>query len=120
MSKLENEYQAQLIAKIKALLPGCFILKNDTGYLQGIPDLTVLYKKSWAVLEVKRKANAKRQPNQPYYIKKLSEIGFAAFINPSNETEVLGALQQSFEAGGSSCVPQSEQIQLGELRRRKA
>lgn len=49
---LENEYQSRLIRRIKHMLPGSMILKNDSGYLQGIPDLTVFYKSRWATLEV--------------------------------------------------------------------
>lgn len=55
---LENEYQSRLIRRIKHMLPGSMILKNDSGYLQGIPDLTVFYKSRWATLEVKVSARA--------------------------------------------------------------
>ena len=40
---LERDYQSHLIKRIKALLPGCVVLKNDSSYLQGIPDLVIFY-----------------------------------------------------------------------------
>ena len=63
-AKVEREYQAKLIKRIKELLPGCVVMKNDPEYIQGIPDLTVLYHDKWATLEVKREKNAKHRPNQ--------------------------------------------------------
>jgi hypothetical protein len=49
----ENKYQAKLIKKLKRLFPGCVVLKNDSAYIQGMLDLTVLYRDRWATLEVK-------------------------------------------------------------------
>lgn len=95
---LENQYQSELIDKIKTMLPGCFVLKNDSGYLQGIPDLTILYGPRWAVLEVKTSKKARNQPNQVYYICNMDEMSFAAFIYPEIEEDVLDALQQALRA----------------------
>ena len=39
----EPEYQAKLIKKLKKIFPGCIVQKEDSGYLQGIPDLLILY-----------------------------------------------------------------------------
>lgn len=95
---LESTYQSRLIKKLTRLYPGSVILKNDSGYLQGIPDLTILMDYSfWAVLEVKASERAMVQPNQEYYIELLGQMSFAAFIYPENEAEVLNALQQSYE-----------------------
>lgn len=94
---LERHYQSSLIRALKRRFPGCIVLKNDSGYLQGFPDLTVLYKDKWAVLEVKGSADAHQQPNQEYYVGLLDEMSFAAFICPENEEEVLRDLQQAFE-----------------------
>lgn len=91
----ENEYQAYLIKEIQKLLPGCLILKNDPNYLQGIPDLTVFHYDKWALLEVKASEKSKERPNQRYYIETWRTHGFAAFIYPENEKEVLDALQQA-------------------------
>jgi len=95
---LERDYQARLIKELRRLFPGCVILKNDSDYLQGIPDLTILYNDRWAMLEVKAGAKSSVQPNQDYYVHKLNEMSFAAFIYPSNQEAVLDDLQRTFEA----------------------
>lgn len=97
---LERDYQARLIKKLRAMFPGCVILKNDSDYLQGIPDLLVLHRDRWAMLEVKASANSSVQPNQDYYVHKLNEMSFAAFIHPSNEQDVLRDLERAFTARG--------------------
>lgn len=94
----ESKYQAHVISELRDLLPGCFILKNDSGYLQGIPDLLVLYGDRWAMLEVKLSIDSPFQPNQEYYLELLDEMSFAACIYPENEYEVLDALQRQFKA----------------------
>jgi hypothetical protein len=93
---LENKFQANLIKKIKSLYPGCIVMKNDSSYIQGIPDLLVLYKDKWASLECKKTAKARHQPNQDYYVNQMNEMSFAKFIFPENEDEVLGELRQLF------------------------
>ena len=97
MSK-ESQFQARLIQKLKAMFPGCIVLKNDANYIQGFPDLTVLWKERWALLECKRTSEAHKQPNQQYYIDRGNELSFARFISPENEEEVLYDLQQAFGA----------------------
>lgn len=94
---LESTVQTRLIKRLENLFPGCMILKNDSGYKQGIPDLLVLYKRRWALLEVKASAGAPQQPNQEYYIELGRKLSFAAFIYPENMEEVLDALQSTFE-----------------------
>lgn len=94
----ESQYQAQLKKKLVAMFPGCIVMKNDPTYIQGIPDLTVLWKNKWALLECKRESEASKRPNQQYYVDKAKAWSFAAFIYPENEEEVLNALQQAFRA----------------------
>jgi hypothetical protein len=103
---LESVYQGKLIKKLKFLFPGCVILKNDPGYLQGVPDLIILYRDRWAMLEAKANENSPSRPNQPYYVEKLNEMSFAAFIHPSNEEEILRALQQALGFSGDARLPQ--------------
>jgi hypothetical protein len=93
---LESEYQAKLIKKLRRMFPDCLILKNDTDYLQGIPDLLILHNDKWALLEVKPSEDADTQPNQPYYVRVGNEMSFAAFIYPENEAEVLNDLRATF------------------------
>ena len=95
--KKENEFQPSLIKEIKERFPGAVVLKNDSSYIQGIPDLTVLYGSKWALLEVKRSADAARQPNQEYYVEELNKMGFSSFIFPENKEAVLDAMEQSFK-----------------------
>jgi hypothetical protein len=92
----ENAYQRKLIRKLKDLFPGCEILKNDSGYVQGILDLTILFGPFWAMLEVKSSEDAPLRPNQGHYVQKLNDMSFAAIIYPENEEEVLTALQEAF------------------------
>mgnify|MGYP001308168062 CR=1 FL=1 len=92
---LERKFQADLIKELKELFPGCIVLKNDAGYIQGIPDLTIFYKDKWATLEGKKSATANVQPNQEYYVNKMNEMSFSAFIYPENKKEVLHELQSA-------------------------
>jgi hypothetical protein len=93
---LENKFQANLVKELKNQYPGCIVMKNDSSYIQGIPDLLVLYKNRWASLECKKTANARKQPNQEYYVGLMDEMSFSRFICPENKEEVLGELQQVF------------------------
>lgn len=101
----ERDYQAKLIKKLRKLFPGCVILKNDPEYIQGVPDLLILHKDKWAMLEVKISATANTQPNQQYYVDTFNRMSYAAFINPSNEKDILDAIQRSFATQSGSCVP---------------
>jgi hypothetical protein len=100
----ENAYQAKLIKKLKRLFPDCVVLKNDSSYIQGMLDLTILYRDRWALLEVKREKGASEQPNQRYYQELLNDMSFAAFVCPENEEEVLTALQEAFSSRRAACV----------------
>lgn len=93
---LENAYQAKLIETLRKRFPGIVILKNDSSYVQGIPDLLLLLDDQWAMLEVKPKKDAVEQPNQDWWVNELDSMSFAAFIYPENQEEVLDALQQLF------------------------
>lgn len=96
MAKLESKFQKELIDEIRKQYPGCIILKNDSSYIQGFPDWTILYKNKWAVLEAKRSRTADKQPNQPYYVDKLNSMSYSRFVYPENKDEVLQELQQIF------------------------
>lgn len=102
---LESKFQRNLIDKLNLMFPGCIIMKTDSGYIQGIPDLLILYKKKWAALEVKRKTSAKTQPNQQYYIDAMNKMSFAALIHPDNESEVLYEIQRALGTTKQTRVP---------------
>lgn len=95
-SKLERDFQAKLIMELKVRFQGCMVLKNDSSYIQGIPDLLVLYKDRWATLECKRSTTASHRPNQEYYVGLMDEMSFSRFICPENKDEVLNELQNYF------------------------
>ena len=99
-SRLESGFQDRLIESLKALFPGCMVFKMDQ--IQGLPDLLILYGKKWASLECKRSATAKKRPNQDYYVEKMNEMSYAAFIYPENKEEILNELERSFQARRSA------------------
>jgi len=94
----EGQYQTKVIKKLERMFPGCQVMKSDSSYKQGFPDLIVLWNSCWASLEVKTGPHVNRQPNQDYYIEELGGMSFAAYIYPEVEEEVLDALQQAFES----------------------
>lgn len=95
--KLEKHFQARLIKDLKKLFVGCLVMKLDSSYIQGIPDLLILYKNKWATLECKKFINANKQPNQEHYINLMNKMSFSKFIYPENKEEVLYELQQAFK-----------------------
>lgn len=96
-TKLESKFQSELIKDLKRLFKDCIVTKLDSRYIQGIPDLLVLYKNKWATLECKRTANASHRPNQDYYVTKMNNMSFSRFIYPENKEEVLHDLEQAFK-----------------------
>jgi len=96
----ESMFQAQLIKRLYERFPGCVIFKNDPRYFQGFPDITILYKNKWAILEVKESATASHQPNQDIWVDRLNAMSYSRFVYPENVEEVLNELEQSFEISG--------------------
>lgn len=91
---LESKFQHDLIEELKTIFPGALVFKNETK--QGIPDLTVLWKNNWALLECKKSRTASHQPNQDYYVGIANNMSFSRFVYPENKQEVLDELQQAF------------------------
>lgn len=91
---LEKDYQERLIKKIKNMLNNdCIVLKNESFNHQGLPDLTILYRNRWAMLEVKASTESSHRPNQEWWINHINNTGaFAAFVYPENESYVLDIL----------------------------
>ena len=94
---LESKFQADLKKELKQKFNGCIVTKLDSGDLQGIPDLLILYKDKWATLECKKNEKASKRPNQQYYVDKMNEMSFSRFICPENKEEVLNDLQNMFD-----------------------
>lgn len=96
----EITYRRKLTKKLDLLFPGCQILKLDPQDNQGHPDLLILFKNFWAMLEVKFSAKADQQPNQAHWVGVFDEMSFASFIHPQNEEQVLNDLQLAFGVKG--------------------
>jgi hypothetical protein len=99
---LERDFEPQLVERLRTMFPGCVVLKNDSAYLQGVPDRVILYRDRWAMLEVKKSERAPKRPNQDFYVDLLNEMSFAAFVYPANEEDILRELQETFGSGRNS------------------
>ena len=95
-NKLERDFQKNLIKDLKSMFKGCIVMKNDSSYIQGIPDLMILFKDKWASLEVKKSATASKRPNQEYYVDTMNDMSFSRFIFPENKDSVLTELKEFF------------------------
>lgn len=93
---IESNFQKGLKKEIKERFPGSYVLKNDPNGIQGIPDLTILYKDKWAMLEVKKDKKAPHQPNQDYHVKQLNDMSYAAFVFPENKESIINDLERLF------------------------
>ena len=104
----ESNFQADLKKELKRIFPGCIITKLDSGDIQGIPDLLILYKNKWATLECKKSKNESKRPNQEYYVRLMNEMSFSRFIYPENKEEVIDELQQTFRSRRPTCFSGSK------------
>lgn len=93
----ESKFQSKLIKELKERFPGCMILKNDSSYIQGIPDLSIFWGERWGTLECKKSASEKHQPNQDKYVERMNNMSFSSFIFPENKEEVLDAMEKNFK-----------------------
>ena len=90
----EGKFQDGLKKRLGKMFPGCRVFKVDVH--QGIPDLLVLWRDRWALLECKAWTSAHKQPNQDYWVQFYDDMSFSRFINPTNQEEVLRELQQAW------------------------
>lgn len=109
----ESSFQSGLIKELKSRFNGCIVMKNDAGYIQGIPDLLVLYEDKWAALECKRDIKAiekskMAQPSQHYYVDRMNGMSYASYICPENKKEVLDELEHAFKPEREACTVQSK------------
>lgn len=96
MSKLERDFQRELIKDIKSRFPDAIVKKNDPSYIQGIPDLSVDIGPYSYHLEVKRSGTAPYRPNQEYYLNKYNSTGgWARTIYPANKEAILNEMEQT-------------------------
>lgn len=92
----ESIYQLRVTRRLEKEFPGCLVIPNDPEFIQGIPDLLILFRDTWFMLEVKLAENSPNQPNQEYYVNLFNDMSFAMFIYPEIEDEVFDALQHTF------------------------
>lgn len=105
MQKGEGKFKTALKKEIENRLPGSMVFYLNPNDIKGIPDLEVLYESRWAVLEAKASEEDYRKDianpekmSQPYYVKKMNEMSFAAFIFPENKEEVLNAMETALRS----------------------
>lgn len=92
-AKLEAEFQARFIKRLRRKFDRVIILKNDSGYLQGIMDLTVILPGGVFFIETKPYEDAPYEPNQEYYLDLVQEMGhYSVTLFPENEEEVFNAI----------------------------
>lgn len=92
----EGDFQSHLRKEIENRFPGAIVLRNDPSWIQGIPDLLIVYRDKWAALECKRGENEKHQKNQDYYVETMNKMSYSSFVYPENEELVLNELQRTF------------------------
>ena len=94
--KDEAAFQSKLIKELEKRFPGAIVMKNDPLYIQGIPDLTMLYRNTFVALECKRSATASKRPNQQWYVDEINRMGgLAYFIYPENMKETLDEISRN-------------------------
>ena len=96
--KKESDFQKDIINELQERLPGSIVMKTDPRYIQGLPDLLVLFNDRWASLECKRSATANKQPNQDTYVEMMNDMSISRFIYPENKEEVLNEVQSALQS----------------------
>lgn len=96
--KKESSFQSDFLDDIKVIFPESIILKNDSRYMQGVPDWIILYKNKYAMLEMKRSEHERHQPNQDYYVSFFnSQSAYSTFCYPENAAKVMAELINYFK-----------------------
>lgn len=96
MCSLESDFQHHIISRLSLMVDRHgYVLNLDGSYIQGFPDILVLYKGRWAALECKRDSKSPWQANQEYYLDALNKLSFASVIYPAIEDEVINDLHQA-------------------------
>ena len=96
------------LKKVKNNFPDSVILKTDPNYIQGFPDLIILYKDKWVALECKKSEKAHHQPNQEYYISKMNSMSYASFVYPENERRVLDEMESALRGSRRARISKSK------------
>ena len=92
--KLESEFVREVFEpELKRRFPGGYFLKQDPNMRQGIPDRLFLWEDKWASFETKRATDSQKEMNQEFYVERMNEMSFSAFVTPENYEEVLADLE---------------------------
>lgn len=93
---LESTFKKNIKDKLLTRFPDIEIFEPDSGKKRSVPDMLIFGPGAWAALEFKRSENSAHQPNQDRRVERLSKKGYAAFIFPENEKEILHELEELF------------------------
>ena len=91
---LENKFKQNLVKELKEKFPDCMILHLDPNEIQGVPDILIL--------NGSKSKDAHHRPNQDYYVAKMNDMSYAAFIYPENKEEIINDLERTFAPEGSA------------------
>lgn len=80
----ESDFQKEVAGWLRK--QGCRVIKQDPaiGKQKGIPDLLVLYKKAWMMLEIKASKTSKFRPGQKKMIDTFGEWSYTRVVFPEN------------------------------------
>lgn len=96
---LENKFKKIIRKEIENRLLNSIIIFNDPQMsFQGIPDILVLWKNKWAMLEVKKSKSEPFRPNQEYYLEMFNDMSYASMICPENMEEIIDELESTFRS----------------------
>lgn len=93
----ERIFKKKLISDLKAIFPNAIITQLDPTYIQGIPDILILWEDKWAALECKASSTSPKRPNQEYYVDLMNKMSFSAFIFPENKEAVLNEMERALK-----------------------
>lgn len=102
---LESKFKKKFKEKLLEIRPNVEIFEPDPSRRRSAPDMMIFdgvngdkEDQVWAALEFKRAKDADCRPNQPHNVERLNRKGYATFVYPENEQEVLYALEQLLPA----------------------
>lgn len=91
----KRRFKERLHTRMQELGVDIFIIDNKSNRRSTL-DTIVLGPQHWAALEFKRSKSASHRPNQDYYVDQWDQLGFASFVYPENEEEILNELEKLF------------------------
>ena len=94
----EKSFERRVVSKLEKWEGVLALPKSHPMGVKGILDRIFCVRGVLVSLEFKRSKSAKRDAMQKYYVKAINDAGgFAAFIYPENEEEVLASIKEILE-----------------------